>query len=80
MECPVCFDDLCDEPCAVFMKSGQRVCSHALHERCAADLRTKVSPNKAPHLLAPSGRLGYKANTTKVVSRSSFRDHGVLSA
>lgn len=44
-ECPICFEDLCSEPCAVFVRAdGRRVCTHALHQRCANELPSKCCP------------------------------------
>ena len=44
LECPVCFDELCAEPCATFNRAGKRVCAHSLHLRCALELPSKNCP------------------------------------
>lgn len=43
-ECPICFEDLCAQPCAVFKRGGHRVCSHFLHEACALSLPSRDCP------------------------------------
>ena len=43
-ECPICFDDLCGKPCAVFRRGDMRVCSHSIHEDCARDLPAQHCP------------------------------------
>lgn len=48
-ECPICFGELCNEPCAVLARSprvsrGGRVCRHYIHERCANALTTGPRP------------------------------------
>ncbi len=41
-ECVICFENLCSEPCAVLLTSGnKRVCRHALHARCCEKLRSE---------------------------------------
>ena len=44
MECSVCFEDLCSEPCAVFFQAGRRVCGHTMHLRCANELPSHECP------------------------------------
>eukprot|EP00966_Prymnesium_polylepis_P146749 3389667-Prymnesium_polylepis.1 len=44
MECPICFEDLSADACAVFTLNNRRVCSHIIHHQCALDLPQKVCP------------------------------------
>lgn len=44
LECPVCFEELCAQPCAYFIKAGKRVCAHAFHQCCALELTSKQCP------------------------------------
>lgn len=45
LECPICFDALCEQKCAVFATAtGKRVCTHAMHLNCAKELTTKTCP------------------------------------
>jgi len=45
LECSICFDNLAEEDCAVFLRgTGKRACSHALHHRCALELPQKTCP------------------------------------
>ena len=45
MECSVCFDDMCAEPCAFFCSGdGKRICPHYFHERCAQELPSRLCP------------------------------------
>jgi len=38
-ECTVCFEPLCDMPCAMLHKNGARVCRHLIHQRCAESMQ-----------------------------------------
>ncbi|KAK3249839.1 hypothetical protein CYMTET_40751, partial [Cymbomonas tetramitiformis] len=44
-ECPICFEDLCQDHTAVFLDaSGTRVCRHFLHEKCMQQLSPQLCP------------------------------------
>ena len=43
-ECSICFDDLCEKPCAVLKHGAIRVCSHFFHEHCARELPSQHCP------------------------------------
>ena len=43
-ECPICFEDLSSEACAVFTLNNKRTCSHIIHHQCALELPAKLCP------------------------------------
>ena len=43
-ECSICFDDLCEKPCAVLKRGDERVCCHFFHEHCARQLPSQHCP------------------------------------
>jgi len=38
-ECTVCFEPLCDAPCATLHFKGNRVCRHLIHQKCAESMQ-----------------------------------------